>query len=173
MKPTTIWYIYLGIITWVSGWIQTTFLMYQANRQIKCIRMAFYRSILRQDMGFHDMNSSGELNNRLTEDINLIAAGIGDKIGIAIKANCGFLGGLVVAFYYGWKLALVILSIVPIMAMAGFGIYKVTSKYSQMELDAYATAGAIAEEVLRRGFKMMLKNWRSDWSIQNYLKLTT
>ena len=77
MKPTTIWYVYLGLITWISGWIQTTFLMNQANRQIKRIRVEFYQSILSQDMGFHDLNATGELNTRLTEDINLIAAGIG------------------------------------------------------------------------------------------------
>jgi ATP-binding cassette subfamily B (MDR/TAP) protein 1 len=40
------------------------------------------------------------------------------------------------------------LSVVPIMAAAGFCIHKVTSRYSQMELDTYAVAGAIAEEVL-------------------------
>ena len=41
--------------------------MLQAVRQVKKIRILFFKSILRQDVSFFDLNSTGELNTRLAE----------------------------------------------------------------------------------------------------------
>ena len=53
-----------------------------------------------------------------------------------------------VAFYYGWDLTLVILSLVPLNAFFGGVAAKVQSSFAGKEMQAYAKAGAIAEEVL-------------------------
>ena len=55
------------------------------------------------------MNSASELNNRLFGDVKKISNGIGDKLGIANQALFQFLGGLIIGFIYGWKMALVVL----------------------------------------------------------------
>ena len=39
--------------------------MIQANTQVNIIRQTYFQSILRQDIGFYDLNSAGELNTRL------------------------------------------------------------------------------------------------------------
>ena len=54
----------------VSGW------MTACERQIFKMRRAFFKSILRQDMGWFDSNPSGELTTRLTESVFSIYWGV-------------------------------------------------------------------------------------------------
>ena len=56
-----------------------------------------------------DLNSASELNNRLFGDVKKISNGIGDKLGITNQAFFQFIGGLIIGFIYGWKMALVVL----------------------------------------------------------------
>ena len=118
MLKYTLFYIYFGIGTWACAWIQTTFLMAQCSNQINKIRRTFFESILRQDIGFFDTNSAGELNTRLADDVKKISDGMGDKIGITVQSVARFIAGLTIAFIYGWKLALVIMSIFPVLMIS-------------------------------------------------------
>ena len=62
-------YIFLGIAggAFLAGWVQVWLFQMAAERQVKKIRLTYYRSVLRQDIGWFDVNSSGELSNRLLE----------------------------------------------------------------------------------------------------------
>ncbi|KAK3736374.1 hypothetical protein QZH41_006151 [Actinostola sp. cb2023] len=81
-------------------------------------------------------------------DINKVAEGIGGKAGMSIQFITTFFAGFGLGFGYSWNLTLVILSLVPLMIIAGGIIGKVIGVFTTKELDAYAKAGAIAEEVL-------------------------
>ncbi len=59
-------------------------------------------------------------------DLNKIADGIGHKIGLFQLGLSGFLGGYILAFAYGWKLTLVMVSVFPLMALGGGGIAMVS-----------------------------------------------
>lgn len=50
-----------------------------AERQTRHIRKKLFAAILRQEAGWFDLYKSGELTNRLTDDVNKIKDGIGDK----------------------------------------------------------------------------------------------
>ena len=53
-----------------------------------------------------------------------------------------------VAFYYGWDLTLVILSLVPLNAFFGGLAARVQTSFAAKETEAYGKAGALVEEVL-------------------------
>jgi len=112
------------------------------------IRLFFFKSILRQDISFFDMNSAGELNTRLADDINKISAGISDKISISIQMTCRSITGLVIGFVYGWQLALVIFAVSPLLVASATVMFKLTTAFTKREIDAYAKAGSVAEEVI-------------------------
>ena len=112
------------------------------------LRSAFFRAIVRQDIGFFDVTDTGKLNTRMVDDMKKIEDAIAEKMGIAINSIAGFIGGLTIAFIYGWKMTLVLIGALPPMALAGYLWFSVDSKYSKVVLDSYAAAGAIAEEVL-------------------------
>ncbi|CAF5047790.1 unnamed protein product, partial [Rotaria sp. Silwood1] len=76
-----------------------------------------FQSILRKEIAYFDIHKAGELNTKLTDDVDKIHDGIGDKIGSALQFIATFFSGLTM------------------------GNLTVT------ELEAYSKAGAISEEV--------------------------
>lgn len=74
--------------------------------------------------------------------------GIGDKLAVFIYLVMSFIFSVIFAFFYGWKLTLVILSCAPIIILATAFVAKIQSSLTEKELQSYATAGSVAEEVL-------------------------
>lgn len=67
-----------------------------AERQTRLIRCSLFRSICRQEIGWFDVYKSGELTNRLTDDITKIKDGIGDKLGACIQYTAAFISGIII-----------------------------------------------------------------------------
>uniref|UniRef100_A0A672U6X4 ATP binding cassette subfamily B member 1 n=1 Tax=Strigops habroptila TaxID=2489341 RepID=A0A672U6X4_STRHB len=143
-------YYYSGIAAGVllAAYVQTAFWTLAAGRQIKKIRQNFFHAIMRQEIGWFDVNDVGELNTRLLDDVSKISDGIGDKIGMLVQALTTFVTGFIVGLIRGWKLTLVILSVSPVLGLSAAVWAKVLSAFTDKEQAAYAKAGAVAEEVL-------------------------
>ena len=88
------------------------------------------------------------MNTRLFDDIKKVSDGVGDKLGLVVQAVAQSFGGIFIGFIYGWKMSLVVLACTPAIAVTGYVFFKVATKFSKLELDAYAKAGDVAEEVL-------------------------
>ncbi|XP_076808833.1 ATP-dependent translocase ABCB1-like [Clavelina lepadiformis] len=138
----------IAIIVWICGAIQIICWTFQAVRQTKKIRVLFFQSILRQDIGFFDVNSAGELNTRMADDIGKIQSGIGDKVSITIMNVVRTMTSFIISMVYSWKLALVVLAVSPALAISAAILYTIGGKFTKEELDSYAKAGAVAEEVI-------------------------
>uniref|UniRef100_A0A674I817 ATP-binding cassette sub-family B member 5 n=1 Tax=Terrapene triunguis TaxID=2587831 RepID=A0A674I817_9SAUR len=132
MTEFALYYVGIGATALVFGYLQISFWVLAAARQTKKIRKTFFHAILGQELSWFDTSNSGELNTRLTEDINKINDGIGDKVAQLFQNMSTFTVGIVIGFLKGWKLTLVILSTSPL-------------KFTSF---SYAKAGAVAEEVL-------------------------
>uniref|UniRef100_A0A8B9GKA4 ATP binding cassette subfamily B member 4 n=1 Tax=Amazona collaria TaxID=241587 RepID=A0A8B9GKA4_9PSIT len=132
----------------LAAYIQISFWTLAAGRQIKKIRQKFFHAIMKQEIGWFDVNDVGELNTRLLDDVSKINDGIGDKIGILIQSLTTFIAGFIVGLIRGWKLTLVILAVSPVLGLSAALWAKVLSAFTDKEQAAYAKAGAVAEEVL-------------------------
>ncbi|XP_058878458.1 ATP-dependent translocase ABCB1-like isoform X2 [Acipenser ruthenus] len=138
----------LGAAVLLAAYIQISFWTLAAGRQIKKLRKKFFHAVVRQEIGWFDVNEVGELNTRLTDDISKINEGIGDKIALLIQSVATFLAGFIVGFIEGWKLTLVILAISPVLGVAAALFSKILTSFTGKEQATYAKAGAVAEEVL-------------------------
>uniref|UniRef100_A0A8D0EJ10 Phosphatidylcholine translocator ABCB4 n=1 Tax=Strix occidentalis caurina TaxID=311401 RepID=A0A8D0EJ10_STROC len=143
-------YYYSGIGAGVlfAAYIQVSFWTLAAGRQIKRIRQELFHAVMRQEIGWFDVNDVGELNTRLVDDISKINEGIGEKIAMFFQAVATFFTGFIVGFTKGWKLTLVILALSPVLGFSSALWAKIISAFTNKELTAYARAGAVAEEVL-------------------------
>ncbi|KAM4026720.1 ATP-dependent translocase ABCB1 isoform 1-T1 [Anomaloglossus baeobatrachus] len=148
MTTYSYYYSGLGFGVLLAGYIQVAFWTLSAGRQIKKIRKNFFHAVLRQEISWFDVNDAGELNTRLTDDVQKINEGIGDKIAMLLQSLTTFLTGFIIGFVKGWKLTLVILAISPVMGLSAAIWAKILSAFTNKELTAYAKAGAVAEEVL-------------------------
>ncbi|KAK1172557.1 hypothetical protein AOXY_G5169 [Acipenser oxyrinchus oxyrinchus] len=138
----------LGAVVLLAAYMQISFWTLAAGRQIKKLRKKFFHAVVRQEIGWFDVNEVGELNTRLTDDISKINEGIGDKIALLIQSVATFLAGFIVGFIEGWKLTLVILAVSPVMGVSAALFSKILTSFTSKEQAAYAKAGAVAEEVL-------------------------
>ncbi|XP_074721099.1 phosphatidylcholine translocator ABCB4-like [Strix uralensis] len=143
-------YYYSGIGAGVlfAAYVQVSFWTLAAGRQIKRIRQELFHAVMRQEIGWFDVNDVGELNTRLVDDISKINEGIGEKIAMFFQAVATFFTGFIVGFTKGWKLTLVILALSPVLGFSSALWAKIISAFTNKELTAYARAGAVAEEVL-------------------------
>jgi ATP-binding cassette, subfamily B (MDR/TAP), member 1 len=92
----TIYLVYIGCLIIVVGYIQVSLWSISGERQTRTIREHLFRSILRKEIVFFDTHKTGELNTKLTDDINKIQNGIGDKIGSAAQFIASFITGITI-----------------------------------------------------------------------------
>ncbi|XP_061632910.1 ATP-dependent translocase ABCB1-like isoform X2 [Phyllopteryx taeniolatus] len=148
MASFSIYFAITGVLVLVAAYMQVAFFTLAAVRQVTRIRKCFFHSIMRQDIGWFDVNETGTLNTRLVDDVYKIQEGIGDKMGMLIQSLSTFIASLVVGLSIGWKLALVILAVCPLLGLSAAIFSKVVTSFTAKEQAAYAKAGAVAEEVL-------------------------
>ncbi|KAM4706234.1 ATP-binding cassette sub-family B member 5-like [Rhinophrynus dorsalis] len=148
MTMFSLYYTGIGAAVIVCAYVQVSFWVLAAARQTRKMRKEFFHSILSQEISWFDVTKSGELNTRLTDDINKINDGIGDKVGHFFQNVSTCIAGIVIGLAKGWQLTLVSLATTPLIALTTSISSKMMVSLTSKELSAYAKAGAVAEEVL-------------------------
>src|ERR1700722_11268703 len=69
IKNILYYYIILGFASMLFCWIGWSCWIIAAERQVRCIRFTLFRNILRQEIGWFDIHNTGELSNRLIDDL--------------------------------------------------------------------------------------------------------
>ncbi|PNS16458.1 Leptomycin B resistance protein pmd1 [Sphaceloma murrayae] len=144
----TLYFIYLGIGSFVMFFISTASFIYSGERIAGKIRQRYLTAVLRQNIGYFDKLGAGEITTRITSDTNLIQDGISEKVPLTLQALATFFSAFVVAYVRYWKLALIlsstVVAIALTMSMAGIFIMK----WNKNTLEQYGKGGSLAEEVL-------------------------
>ncbi|THD20368.1 Multidrug resistance protein 1 [Fasciola hepatica] len=137
----------LGAAVFVVAFAASALLDISSKRQLHRIRLKYFKAVLRQDIPWFDERSSGELIGKLSDCIDTIELGIGKKIGEFFQNITGFLAGIIIAFYVGWKLTLVACCTLPVVAAVFIAFAFVMKIFTRKEILAYARAGSISGEV--------------------------
>ncbi|WZY88892.1 hypothetical protein YC2023_045627 [Brassica napus] len=83
--------------------IKGGFLDVTVERQAARIRSMYLKTILRQDIGFFNVETNtGEVVGRMSGDTVLIQDAMGEKVGKFIQLVSTFVGGFALAFVKGW-----------------------------------------------------------------------
>nr|CAD7261441.1 unnamed protein product [Timema shepardi] len=138
----------VGAVMLVCTYISITTFNYAAQKQIFRIRSLFLQSALLQDIGWYDLNQTGDFASRMTEDLNKLEEGIGEKVAMCEFYLVAFISSITLAFIKGWELTLICLVSLPITLLFVGITTRIASALSRKELEVYGQAGSIAEEVL-------------------------
>ena len=68
-----VYVVVIGFGVLVASYLQVTFWNLSAKRQARRIRLLFFRAALRQNIGWFDVNPSGELSTRLAEYVHILS----------------------------------------------------------------------------------------------------
>ena len=58
-----------------------------------------------------------EMASKISKEIVVMKRGLGDKISIVVSGFFTFFSALGIGFYYGWKLALFVCAVLPVLAI--------------------------------------------------------
>ena len=119
-----------------------------AARFSKRISNLLFGSIVKQEIGFFDNTKTGEVVSRLTSDISKMTEQVGLNINVFLRNCVQSTGTCVFMFKLSWKLSIVTLIGLPLVAFISevFGNY--FKKLSTQVQEATAKANEIAAEVV-------------------------
>jgi len=161
--------ILLGVfaISGVASALRSYLFTVAGERVVARLRGDLYAAVMRQDIGFFDQRRTGELTNRLASDTTVLQNAVTVNLSMALRFLLQGVGAIGILLWTSWKLTLVMLAVVPIVAI-GAGIYgrklRVVSKQVQ---DALAVSSEVAEETLA-GVRTVRAFAREDKEIQRY-----
>ncbi|EFJ12488.1 ATP-binding cassette transporter [Selaginella moellendorffii] len=142
-------FLFLGCGSAIAALLELCCWMCTGERQAARIRSLYLKAILRQDIPFFDTETNtGEVMSRMSGDTILIQEAMGEKVGKFIQLSTTFLGGFVIAFVKGWRLALVLLSVIPLLVATGGAMAILTSRMATRGQMAYAEAGTLVEQIV-------------------------
>lgn len=114
------------------------------------VRDISFRTILSQDIGWFSKpgHSHHTLMSKMTMDSGHISGLSGVILGTIFSVMTSMLGGIIVAHVFAWKIAVVLLSAVPVMLVAGFFRLRILAKAEERHQTAYNGAAALASEAV-------------------------
>lgn len=113
------------------------------------IRLALYENLVKLPMTFFSQKRVGELNSRLSADISQIQDTLTTTIAEFLRQFILIIGGIIFLAVISTKLTLMMLSIVPVVAVAAVVFGRFIRKYSKKTQDTIAESQVIAEETLQ------------------------
>jgi len=102
-------YVYLAVVGFVTVYIATVGFKMAGEHITQRIREDYLAAVLRQNMAYFEGLGVGEVNTRITADINLIQDAITMKASLSLSAIATFISALIISFVTSWRLALVLL----------------------------------------------------------------
>lgn len=136
------------VIVAIAGFARAYFFTLAGERVVARLRRDLFGAIIRQEIGFFDSQRTGELVNRLASDTGVLQNSVTVNVSMALRFTLQAIGCIVVLFYMSWRLSLVMVAIVPIVAIGAAVFARTVRTLSKKTQDALAAAASVAEESL-------------------------
>uniref|UniRef100_A0A7N0UB72 Uncharacterized protein n=1 Tax=Kalanchoe fedtschenkoi TaxID=63787 RepID=A0A7N0UB72_KALFE len=121
------------------------------HRFVNRIRLHCFEKIVRMEISWFDRqeNSSGTLGARLSNDAICLKKLVGDALSMILQNLATALAGLIIAFEANWRLALIILALLPLIAVNGYVQAKFILGFSADAKKKYEEASQVASSAVR------------------------
>ncbi|XP_008192744.1 ATP-binding cassette sub-family B member 10, mitochondrial isoform X2 [Tribolium castaneum] len=115
-------------------------------RMTQALRKRVFSTIMKQEQGWFDKRSTGELVNRLSADTQIVGNALSSNISDGLRSIVMVCAGTGMMFYMSAELALVGLAIVPPVAIIAVIYGRFLRGISRKVQDSLAGATSVAEE---------------------------
>ena len=102
-----------GLFNFMSSYC----LSYLGSQVVRALRQQLFEHILHLPVSFHDKNSTGDLISKITFDTEQVQQAITKALLIVVREGAFVVFLLGVMFYTSWKLSLIFLVIIPLVAI--------------------------------------------------------
>jgi len=125
------------------------------------LRLALYSNLVKLPMTFFSQKRVGELNSRISSDITQIQDTLTSTIAEFLRQFILIIGGIALLASESFKLTLLMLSVVPLVAIAAVIFGRFIRKYSKKVQDQVAESQVIVEETMQ-GISIV-KAFANEW----------
>ena len=102
----------------------------------------------KQEIGFHETETSSKLNAQLITQCFAIQEALGTKYAFFITNWAQFIIGIGIAFFYSWHLTLALFATLPALVLVGCIQGKLLAGMDNKDSDPYVNAGSFSQQVL-------------------------
>jgi ABC transporter fused permease/ATP-binding protein len=113
------------------------------------IRFALYKNLIKLPMSFYAQKRVGELNSRLSADISQLQDTLTSTIAEFLRQFILIIGGFIILATISPKLTLMMMTIVPVVAVAAVLFGRFIRKYGKKTQDKVAESQVVVEETLQ------------------------
>ena len=125
------------------------------------LRLSLYSNLVKLPMSFFSQKRVGELNSRISADITQIQDTLTSTIAEFLRQFILIIGGVILLATESVKLTLLMLSVVPLVAVAAVIFGRFIRKYSKKVQDQVAESQVIVEETMQ-GISIV-KAFANEW----------
>ena len=125
------------------------------------LRLSLYSNLVKLPMSFFSQKRVGELNSRISSDITQIQDTLTSTIAEFLRQFILIIGGVILLATESLKLTLLMLSVVPLVAIAAVIFGRFIRKYSKKVQDQVAESQVIVEETMQ-GISIV-KAFANEW----------
>ncbi|XP_053452714.1 bile salt export pump isoform X2 [Nycticebus coucang] len=143
-------FVAMGCVSLLTQFLQGYAFAKSGELLTKRLRKLGFRAMLGQDIGWFDdlRNSPGALTTRLATDASQVQGAAGSQIGMMVNSFTNVTAAIMIAFFFSWKLSLVILCFFPFLALSGALQTQMLTGFASKDKQAMERVGQIASEAL-------------------------
>lgn len=141
-------FLVVGIVQFITFSVHGVSFAICSERLICKARSKAFRIMLRQDINFFDKeeNSTGALTSFLSTETKHLSGVSGQVLGTILMTSTTLLAAIIISLVFGWKLALVCISVVPVLLACGFYRFYMLAAFQQRSKQAYEGSASYACE---------------------------
>ncbi len=148
LNQVTLFFLVIVLSTTVFGYFRGYLLNYVGGRVVADLRLRLYRHLLDLSLSFYDQRRSGDLLSRLTSDTTLVQGVLSDDLLTFFQNAITVVAVIVVILILDWRLALVMLTVAPLVALIGVVVGRRTRRLSRRAQEQLGGAAVVLEETL-------------------------
>ncbi len=118
------------------------------EKALRDLRSDVFQRLIHLPMDFYNKNTVGELTSRLSSDVTQIQETLRTTVAEFFRQIVMIVGGVLYLGFVSWKLALIMLATVPVIAIVAVFFGRFIKKLSKEAQDQTAKSNGIAEEAM-------------------------
>jgi subfamily B ATP-binding cassette protein MsbA len=136
----------VAILKALFAYGQSYLMSYVGHWLVSDVRQQLFVHIVRLPIRFHDANTSGRLMARVISDVNEMANAIPSVLKDIFQQGLTFVAMLAVVFYQNWKLATIVLVVLPLSSLVLVRVGRRIRKLSRRGQESIGRMASVLKE---------------------------
>lgn len=141
-------YLGIGLFACITSCLQNISFGYVGKHACINFRLKWFSALLRQDVAFFDVNNVSGIATSIDPNAQAVKKCLGKKFGEGIQYTVTTIGGIVVALYMSWRVALLVLSVVPFVSASAYIVMRINQRQTESQEKAYSKAGSVVYQTV-------------------------